>query len=282
MRQFLVICLLAVTTAVAHAAPPIPPEQVLVIKTSGGVIEVDKRLVRKPVARITSQVKAADKELDMERAYPFDVKLSANDKRYFHVFCDSGPSGDPNCRLADASCDYLSDKCPLVWEGQNLFIPGDGCVYDHGGSDDYFDRHARYCLQGKKLVPAKQPYYYVGMKTVAQALIILYEDEKLENTLEKIMPGEALEVVLAQPRRMMCPVIDGETSGHPSSSHDTDQGNEYATPPASCQNEQWSPRYDTSSIYLIKDSQGLVGWAKIQEGMLGDKGDIKGLFFNGD
>lgn len=249
MRNVIVLALTVVLLAAPAYAIRIPQEQLLVQGTSGGKITVDRLLTRPRSPELAKEIDAYNRGdgegADIHVDYPFNVKLSEKDTLYFYVLCDAGFSGDPRCRLKDTRCPTpRSDnvECPLTMVGEDLTIPGDGCVYDSRNANDYFNRRERVCLVDGKFVKTPQPFYYVGLKTITQVAIQLFTDEKLTQPLSKIGAYEEVEVVL---------------TSYVSAASD-------------------------SSVYLLRDAYGIVGWAKVKPVGQDDTGDIKGLLFHGD
>ncbi len=223
------------------------------VETRGGLVRYNERLIRavQPVLqkKLAEYNRSNDNEADVDIDYPFDIKLTDSDNRYFRVLCDGGLSADPFCKLNDEACgnDLFTQTCKLQLDGlRNITIPGDGCVYSHGNANDNFDRHVQYCLKEDKFVETEQPFHAVGLKSEALAPITLYADKALTRPSGRIDKGRPVEIILTESHLNNVPL-------------------EYF------------------SLYLVKNEYGILGWAKLKEGIQNnDNADVKGLYFNGD
>jgi hypothetical protein len=132
-------------------------------------------------------------EAGVTMAYPLDVKLSADDKDYLVLRCDSGGSNDPQCVLS-ASQD--PEQPGVAIPGTLFFIPGDGCVYSGGHTNNMFDARALHCRKDGKLEPVAQPVSYAGFQSKALRKLTLYADKQKSGIVTTIAPGGFVEVVL--------------------------------------------------------------------------------------
>jgi hypothetical protein len=126
-------------------------------------------------------------------AYPLGVKLSADDKDYLVLRCDSGGSNDPQCVLS-ASQD--PEKEGVTIPGTLFVIPGDGCVYSGGHTNNMFSARALTCRKDGKLQPVAQPFSYAGFQSKALRKLTLYADKAKSGIVTTIAQGDFVEVVL--------------------------------------------------------------------------------------
>jgi hypothetical protein len=126
-------------------------------------------------------------------AYPLDVKLKAGDKDYLVVRCDSGGSNDPEC-VFSASQD--PEKEGVAIPGVVFTIPGDGCVYSGGHTDNMFGARALHCLSGGVLKPVAQPFSYAGFHSKALQKLTLMADKNASVVVTTIPAGGFVEVLL--------------------------------------------------------------------------------------
>jgi hypothetical protein len=132
-------------------------------------------------------------EAGVTMAYPLDVKLSADDRDFLVLRCDSGGSNDPQC-VFSASQD--PDTPGVAIPGTLFVIPGDGCVYSGGHTNNMFSARALYCRKGAALQPVAQPFSYAGFQSKALRKLTLYADKQKSGIVTTIAPGGFVEVVL--------------------------------------------------------------------------------------
>jgi hypothetical protein len=132
-------------------------------------------------------------EAGVYMAYPLDVKLSADDKDFLVLRCDSGGSNDPQCVFSAAQD---PDTPGVAILGTLFVIPGDGCVYSGGHTNNMFSARALYCRKGAVLQPVAQPFSYAGFQSKALRKLTLYADKQKSGIVTTIAPGGFVEVVL--------------------------------------------------------------------------------------
>jgi hypothetical protein len=132
-------------------------------------------------------------EAGVYMAYPLDLKLSADDTDYLVLRCDSGGSNDPQC-VFSASQD--PEKEGVAIPGTLFFIPGDGCVYSGGHTNNMFSARALHCRKDGVLQPVAQPFSYAGFQSKALRKLTLYADKQKSGIVTTIAPGGFVEVVL--------------------------------------------------------------------------------------
>jgi hypothetical protein len=125
-------------------------------------------------------------------AYPLDVKLKA-DADFQVLRCDSGGSNDPQCVFSTAQ-DPAQEGVAIP--GLLFVIPGDGCVYSSGHSNNMFSARALHCLKDGKLQPVAQPFSYAGFQSKALRPLTLYADQRKSGIVTTIAEGDFVEVVL--------------------------------------------------------------------------------------
>jgi hypothetical protein len=132
-------------------------------------------------------------EAGVYMAYPLDVKLEPGDKDYLVLRCDSGGSNDPQCVLSAAQD---PEKQGVAIPGTLFVIPGDGCVYSGGHTNNMFSARALTCRKAGKLQPVAQPFSYAGFQSKALRKLTLYADKTKSGIVTTIAPGAFVEVVL--------------------------------------------------------------------------------------
>jgi len=157
-------------------------------------IVTDKRLAREPkLPADEAKYRKFYEEAGVYMAYPLDVKLSPDDKDYLVLRCDSGGSNDPQCVLsASQDPDTPGTQIP----GTLFVIPGDGCVYSGGHTNNMFSARALTCRRDGKLQPVAQPFSYAGFRGKALRPIPLYADKQKSGIVTTIAQGGFVEVLL--------------------------------------------------------------------------------------
>jgi hypothetical protein len=158
------------------------------------VIITSKSLSREPVLP-TDEPKYQKYYSDagVYMTYALDVKLKPDDADFMVVRCDSGGSNDPEC-VFSASTD--PEKEGLSIPGTIFAIPGDGCVYSGGHTDNMFGARAVSCLQGGQLTTRVQPFRYAGFQSKALQELFLTADKNERVVVTTIPKGGFVEVVL--------------------------------------------------------------------------------------
>ena len=157
-------------------------------------IITDKALAREPkLPADEAKYQKFYEEAGVYMAYPLDVKLAPDDKDYLVLRCDSGGSNDPQCVLS-ASQD--PDTPGVQIPGTLFVIPGDGCVYSGGHTNNMFPFRALHCRKDGTLEPVAQPFSYAGFQSKALRPLILYADKQKSGIVTTIAQGAFVEVVL--------------------------------------------------------------------------------------
>lgn len=157
-------------------------------------IVVAKDLAREPkLPADEEKYRRFYEEAGVTMAYPLDVKLAPGDADYLVLRCDSGGSNDPEC-VFSASQD--PEQPGTAIPGTLFVIPGDGCVYSGGHTNNMFSARALFCRRGATLGPVAQPFAYAGFRSKALRKLTLYADQQESGIVTTIAPGGFVEVVL--------------------------------------------------------------------------------------
>jgi len=157
-------------------------------------VVTDKRLIRQPKLppEEPTYLKAYD-DAGVYMVYVTDVKLHPGDADYHVLRCDSGGSDDPQCVL---STTQDPNGPGVAIPGRLFVIPGDGCVYSAGHTDNMFETRAAHCMVGTELKPVAQPFNYAGLKSKALKTLTLYSSKTDAAAVATIEKGQFVEVVL--------------------------------------------------------------------------------------
>jgi hypothetical protein len=157
-------------------------------------VVTDKRLARTP--KLPPEEPTYQKAYDdagVYMVYVTDVKLRGDDVDYHVLRCDSGGSDDPQCVFLTTQD---ANGPGVAIPGRLFVIPGDGCVYSAGHTDNMFDTRAVHCMVGADLKPVAQPFNFAGLKSKALKELTLFADKTDSAVVTKIEPGQFVEVVL--------------------------------------------------------------------------------------
>lgn len=159
------------------------------------------------------------------------------------LYCDSGPSADPSCRLLPNT--DVPEKTVFDAPGTEFAFPGDGRIVVAGHSNNYYDQRKVFHWDGSKFVETVQPLLQVGLKGKTRAAIPLRSAPgATAATTGVVLPaGSSVTVLL----------------------------NDNSTVDDSGQNPN----------YLLLSAEGIVGWAYLP-GQPDGSTAIEGLFYAGD
>ena len=164
-------------------------------------------------------------------------------KESVNILFTPGPSADPLFCISDA-------KNTILWEqlADEMCINGNGVIYIAGNTDKMFNERRKFQLSGSKVVEAKQPFCYVGLKGKLLKPVTLYSQKKGGTVVANLPVGYEIEVLLAE--------------------EDYPKG----------QNDDGLPMN-----YLARSAFGLVGWLRLTEDDAYNSNPvIRGLGYMGD
>jgi hypothetical protein len=189
------------------------------------------------VARQAASTAMQESGVAIER--PLRTRLNG-DHQWFTVDCDNGASEDLSCTFFRETPQGLSKVANLA--GERFVFPGNGSVLTEGQNNQSFNVRRKFVLSDGQLVEARQPFYYVGLDSVALVDLDLYSSKDFRQPVARLRKGEKVTVLLNEA---------------------VDKGDgEYGT--------------DT---YLVKTPFGLVGWIRSPAGQ---PPVIEGLVYHGD
>jgi hypothetical protein len=79
----------------------------------------------------------------------------------------------------------------------NIVIPGNGSIYTSGHLNE-FNLRRKFTFDGKTFKEDKQPFYYIGLKSVTLKEVKLFSDKELTTPLAVLPAGYEVEVLLAE------------------------------------------------------------------------------------
>jgi hypothetical protein len=201
VRWLLIGLLLAPVTASAADPDPeiaVPDRLSKEVVFDPGIQKIDiitvKALAREPkLPPDEAKYQKFYDEAGVYMAYPLDIKLRADDADYLVMRCDSGGSNDPSCTFSTSQ----DPEVPGVSiPGTLFYIPGDGCVYSGGHTNNMFSARALHCRKDGALQPVVQPFSYAGFQSKALRKLTLYADKQKSGIVTTIAAGGFVEVVL--------------------------------------------------------------------------------------
>ncbi len=79
----------------------------------------------------------------------------------------------------------------------NIVVEGNGTLYTSGHLNE-FNVRRKYSFNGKAFVEDKQPFYYVGLKSVTLNEVKIYGDKQLSKLIAVLPKGREIEVLVAE------------------------------------------------------------------------------------
>ncbi|MBD0257377.1 MAG: hypothetical protein ICV83_16790 [Cytophagales bacterium] len=79
----------------------------------------------------------------------------------------------------------------------NIVIDASGSLHTSGHLNE-FDLKRKYSFNGKAFVEDKQPFYYVGLKSVTLNEVKIYGDKQLSKLIAVLPKGREIEVLIAE------------------------------------------------------------------------------------
>ena len=118
---------------------------------------------------------------------------TASMKEWVNILFTPGPSADPLFCISDA-------KNTILWEqvADEMCINGNDVIYIAGNTDKLFNERRKFQLSGNKVVEAKQPFCYVGLKGKLLKPVTLYSQKKGGTVVANLPVGYEIEVLLAE------------------------------------------------------------------------------------
>ncbi|MCU0638787.1 MAG: hypothetical protein MUF59_02815 [Candidatus Krumholzibacteria bacterium] len=80
--------------------------------------------------------------------------------------------------------------------GLHISFPGDGFFYLTGHTDNCFNQRRKFTVRDGAVVEIRQPFYYVGLQTVAKADFDLYLDIESTQVVGHVTSGTPITVVV--------------------------------------------------------------------------------------
>jgi hypothetical protein len=81
--------------------------------------------------------------------------------------------------------------------GYTMYVPGNGYVYVEGHTNNAYNHRKKYKFENRRLVEARQAFYYVGLKTYITAPMKLYTDTAYTEVVASLMENQPVEVLIA-------------------------------------------------------------------------------------
>lgn len=105
-----------------------------------------------------------------------------------------GLSADPTFIIYENTKDSL--KSIISLNGETLIIPGNGSIYFSGHTNKMFNIRRKFTLESGSLKEVKQPFYYVGLKTITLKPIELYSDTLYAQKIAGLPHNSNIEVLI--------------------------------------------------------------------------------------
>lgn len=136
-------------------------------------------------------------EWDMPNHRLANVRLNEQDTTY-ELMCNEDPSADPHCDFYQIGPQGRQEVGTL--DGNLFYLPGNGFIYADSSSNRYHRERSKWQLKNGRLTEVKQPFYYVGLDTHANAALTLTAQAGGGQTVANIPAGGKLTVLLRDHR----------------------------------------------------------------------------------
>lgn len=93
--------------------------------------------------------------------------------------------------------DLDTKKVIASFDALNIVISGNGSIYTSGHLNE-FNLRQKFTFDGKTFKEDKQPFYYIGLKSVTLKEVKLFSDKELTTSLAVLPAGYEIEVILAE------------------------------------------------------------------------------------
>jgi len=112
----------------------------------------------------------------------------------FLIQYNPGPSDDPEFSIYRRKRDSLVELGSIG--GLELSIPGTGFIFVSGHNDNMFNKRRQFSVTRAGLKEIQQPFYYVGLRSIAKNDIPIYGDTALAMKVLVLHKGSNVEVLL--------------------------------------------------------------------------------------
>lgn len=122
------------------------------------------------------------------------TKLDARKETLYTIDFHPGYSLDPGFILYKNTPQGL-EKVGVIF-GLEITFPGDGFFYVTGHTNNTFNQRRKFTIRDDALVEIQQPFYYVGLETVAKEDFNIYADVGLTIPVAHVPKNTPITVVL--------------------------------------------------------------------------------------
>jgi len=120
-----------------------------------------------------------------------------DNSRIYYLDFDEGPSADPRFFVKERENDEQGKyKIIKSINGTNIFIPGNGYIYVSGHTNNMFNMRRKFLLKNDNCAEVKQPFYYVGLKTITLEPMQLYRSKEQKEIIAKLFRNSPIEVLI--------------------------------------------------------------------------------------
>lgn len=122
-----------------------------------------------------------------------EVRLADASTVKYQVEYTSGPSEDPGFFIRTSE---NSKRIGSKFDGLNFAVFGDNSFYVWGHVNSYFNIRKKYTINDRWVSEVMQPFYYVGLDTIAKKELVLYSNNDGKKQIGNVGTGEKLQIVL--------------------------------------------------------------------------------------
>jgi len=120
------------------------------------------------------------------------TRIDQNTDTTYTIDFSPGMSVDPNFIIFRNIGNEMKQLTRGGIGGTQLIVPGDGFLYISGHTNNTFDQHRIFRVDGDEIIEVEQPFYYVGLQSVTNKEIQLWNEHNVITILPKGTPIHVL------------------------------------------------------------------------------------------
>ncbi len=141
-----------------------------------------------------SDLPTGDKIHNVGGPASFLLGTYTNGEENIRVVFTEGLSDDPEFLFYSSRGEFIAGV-----SGSKLYLSSNGFFYVVGTANDFFEKKRKYHLSNGKIKEVKQPFYYIGLNTVTQKAVTLYQSKDLKEKVASLPADYNVELLLVEP-----------------------------------------------------------------------------------
>ena len=149
------------------------------------------------LATVINETEFIPPDSDMKTVHAIRTTLAPGSPLYVVDYWE-GASCDPTFLIYDATKTPDRNKPLLEVSGLTLSIPGDGFVYVHGHTNNFFSQFRKFIVTPKHAEEVAQPFYYAGIETRTTTPIKLVTAPSSTEVISELASGTRVTILACQ------------------------------------------------------------------------------------